>query len=54
VTQALPGTDTFGTVFKMLSVAGLIGLGVMHPEFVRTALDAGTKVIRTVVTGTAP
>ena len=51
VTQAAPGTDTFGDVFKMLSIAGLIGLGVTHPQMVRNALDAATRVIRTVVTG---
>jgi hypothetical protein len=47
----VPGTDTFGTAFKMLSIAGLIGLGITHPEMVKTALDAATGVIRTVVTG---
>ena len=50
-TQALPGTDTFGTVFKMLSIAGLLGLGILHPEMVSSVLTKATGVIRTIITG---
>lgn len=47
----VPGTDTFGTVFKMLSIAGLIGLGILHPGAVKGVLDKATSVIKTVITG---
>ena len=47
----MPGTDTFGTVFKLLSIAGLIGLGIMHPEMVAKALTGATSVITNVIKG---
>lgn len=53
VAQATPGTDTFGTVFKVLSMAGLIGLGILHPGAVKGVLDKATAVIKTVITGKA-
>jgi hypothetical protein len=53
VAAATPGTDTFGTVFKMLSMAGLIGLGILHPGAVKGVLDKATSVIKTVITGEA-
>jgi hypothetical protein len=52
VAAQIPGTDTFGTVFKMISIAGLIGLGILHPAAVKGVLDKATSVIKTVITGT--
>jgi hypothetical protein len=53
VAAQVPGTDTFGTVFKMLSIAGLIGLGILHPGAVKGVLDKATATIKTVITGKA-
>jgi hypothetical protein len=37
----------------MLSIAGLIGLGILHPGAVKGVLDKATATIKTVITGKA-
>lgn len=51
VTNNVPGTDTFGTAFKMVTIAGLIGLGIFHPAAVNRVLTKATATVRTIITG---
>jgi hypothetical protein len=46
-----PGTDTVGSVFKMLSLAGIVGLAVFNPTAVTGLLQNGVKTIRTIISG---
>lgn len=48
---AAPATDEIGAIFRLLSLVGLAGLLVVHPDTIGGVLTNGVKTVRTIISG---